>query len=137
MRLEEKKRLARLLIIAGALLAMGIAYYIAVKKLGGGIPCPIYTVTGKFCPGCGITRMFVSLFSGDILAALSYNALVMLLLPLGAFLAVRWSWEYVKHGRLGKMKRSEKMIILAVIVLTVVFTVLRNMNAFAVLAPIL
>lgn len=136
MRAEEKGRLARLLASAGALLAVGIAYYIAVKTFGGGIPCPIYTATGKFCPSCGITRMFVSLFSGDVLAAVSYNALVMLLLPLGAFFAVKWSAEYVRHGRLGKMKTAEKIIALAVLVLTVVFTVLRNTEAFAYLAPI-
>ena len=80
--------------------------------------------------------MFVSLFSGDVLAAVSYNALVMLLLPLGAFFAVKWSAEYVRHGKLGKMKNAERIIIMAVLVLTVVFTVLRNTEAFAYLAPI-
>jgi hypothetical protein len=136
MRAEDKTRLARLLAVAVALFAIGIAYYSAVKKLGGGIPCPIYTITGKFCPGCGITRMFVSLFSGDILSAVSYNALVMLLLPLGVFFTVRWSAEYVKHGKLGKLKLAEKIIIIAVIALIIVFAVLRNTEAFAYLAPV-
>ena len=135
MRPEEKRRLVRLLIIVGVSLTAGIAYYFAVSALGGGIPCPIYTATGIYCPGCGITRMFMSLFSGDIVSAIKYNALVMALLPLGMFFGVRWSAEYVREGRLGKMKTADKIAVLIVLVLTVVFCVLRNTEAFSFLSP--
>jgi Protein of unknown function (DUF2752) len=29
--------------------------------------CPLYTLTGFACPGCGLTRAFHSLFHGDVL----------------------------------------------------------------------
>jgi hypothetical protein len=37
--------------------------------------CPLYSMTGIYCPGCGMTRAFHALFHGDILGALHFNAM--------------------------------------------------------------
>ena len=44
--------------------------------------CPFYQLTGLSCPGCGATRGLHALFNGDVLAALNYNILLVLFLPL-------------------------------------------------------
>lgn len=38
--------------------------------------CPLYSLTGFACPGCGLTRGFHALFHGDVPTALGYNALI-------------------------------------------------------------
>jgi hypothetical protein len=38
-------------------------------------PCPFHVVTGRWCPLCGLTRGAHALLHGDVVAALSYNAL--------------------------------------------------------------
>jgi len=38
--------------------------------------CPLYSLTGFACPGCGLTRGFHALFHGDVLTALDFNALI-------------------------------------------------------------
>src|SRR3982750_3221269 len=38
--------------------------------------CPLYSLTGYACPGCGLTRGFHALFHGDVLTALDLNALI-------------------------------------------------------------
>ncbi len=38
--------------------------------------CPLFTLTGLACPGCGLTRGFHALFHGDVLTALHFNALI-------------------------------------------------------------
>lgn len=42
--------------------------------------CPLFSLTGLACPGCGLTRGFHALFYGDLIAALDFN----LLLPIWA-----------------------------------------------------
>ena len=39
------------------------------------LPCPILALTGIPCPGCGMTRAYLSLLQGDVAAAFSYNAM--------------------------------------------------------------
>ncbi len=38
--------------------------------------CPLFSLTGFACPGCGLTRGFHSLFNGDIIPAIDFNALI-------------------------------------------------------------
>jgi hypothetical protein len=44
--------------------------------------CLIRAVTGKPCPGCGITRATSRVFHGDLPGALRYNKLVVIVLPI-------------------------------------------------------
>ena len=45
-------------------------------------PCPFYTITGLFCPGCGSQRAFHALLHGHILLSADFNLLFVLFLPL-------------------------------------------------------
>ena len=44
-------------------------------------PCPLQALTGLSCPFCGVTRMTYALLPGDVAAAWSLNAIVLLALP--------------------------------------------------------
>lgn len=37
--------------------------------------CPLYNIFGKKCPGCGMTRAFISILRFDFISALHYNLL--------------------------------------------------------------
>ena len=78
--MNSKERLKKLLIKAGITIAVGIGYYFFVRLTGLAIPCVIYLITGKYCPGCGVTRMILALGRLDIAAAFSHNALLFILL---------------------------------------------------------
>lgn len=91
-----------------------------------GIPCPFYTVTGLYCPGCGITRALLALLELDPARAFRFNALAFVLLPL---YAVYWT------ARRKGMKRTGGVVMGLMLVLTLAFGVLRNLDAFHWLAP--
>ena len=50
------------------------------------IQCGLYKLTGFLCPGCGGQRSFYHLLHGHILAALQYNALLVVGLPVFLYL---------------------------------------------------
>lgn len=96
------------------------------------IECPIYKLTGLYCPGCGITRMFISLFELKIYQAFRYNPLLFIYLVL----LILYGLYYIILKCLHKnpIKISNK-ILYAIIVITILFGLLRNINLFSWLAP--
>lgn len=98
--------------------------------------CPLYSLTGFACPGCGLTRGFHALFHGDVLTAFDYNTLIPVF---GAFLGYFFlSMVLVAvRGRglsLGKMNGPA---LWAVLGLMLIFGILRNLPyyPFTILFP--
>ena len=71
--------LVLLLISAGILLAAfvlktdGLAVYLPLLNQPLPEACVLRRLTGLSCPGCGLTRCFISLAHGEISSAWSYN----------------------------------------------------------------
>ena len=55
------------------ILAITIPYAFWVKFTGLGIPCIVFELTGYKCPGCGISRMFISMLNLDFYHAFLHN----------------------------------------------------------------
>lgn len=118
---------------------LGAAAYVAVidpAAPAAHLPsCPLYELTGLWCPACGMTRATHALLRGDVGAALGYNLLLPLFL--GA-IAVGWlAWVRAALGRapIRWLTRTPTWSVLVVAGVLAVFTVLRNLTPFAALAP--
>ena len=107
---EAKHRLKRLLLLAGLILGIGLAYAVFVRLSGLSIPCPFHAVTGLFCPGCGVTRMCLALLRLDFAAAWQANPVLLLLLPVLAALLLRQAARYVKTGRFTLSRRESALV---------------------------
>lgn len=44
-------------------------------------PCPVYALTGLFCPGCGSTRCLHALVHFDLSGAMAMNPMLVISLP--------------------------------------------------------
>lgn len=54
----------------------GIGFALAAALLTvSGVGCPFRFFTGVCCPGCGMTRAYLALLSGDVPAAFAYHPL--------------------------------------------------------------
>ena len=66
-------------------------------------PCPVHTLTGLQCPGCGSTRMTLALLRGEISAAFGYNPLALLFVALVAGWSGWQGWHGLRHNRFVEM----------------------------------
>ncbi|MFZ1701573.1 MAG: DUF2752 domain-containing protein [Pyrinomonadaceae bacterium] len=87
--------------------------------------CPLLTMTGFACPGCGLTRGFHALFHGDIITAIDFN----LLIPMWA---VIFGWVLVSltllaiRGKGLPMWPTYPRVLWGFVIVLFVFGVLRN-----------
>ena len=135
MNTQQKQRAKQCLKSCLLWLTAGLLYYAFVRLTGWGIPCLLTKITGGLCPGCGITRMFLALFDGNLPLAARNNLLVLCLLPFGAVYGVWRSIRFIKQGKTDSTK-GELIFLLLVFAATVAFWILRNQPAFAFLAPV-
>ncbi|MCD9186818.1 MAG: DUF2752 domain-containing protein [Pyrinomonadaceae bacterium] len=124
--------LGTLAVFSGA----GVVWYFNPSNVNFLPVCPLYSMTGIACPGCGLTRGFHALFHGDILTALDYNAMIPIFsLILGYFflsmvlVAVR--------GRGLSINYLKPPLVWTFLFLTLGFAVLRNLPyyPFSILYP--
>ncbi|MCD7972001.1 MAG: DUF2752 domain-containing protein [Candidatus Azobacteroides sp.] len=64
--------------MACALFILAFPYFIMLTNQGDDLEkkqsfCPHKLITGLPCPGCGITKSFISFYEGDIHKSISYN----------------------------------------------------------------
>lgn len=130
----SKKRLLRLLGGICLLLALGLGYALAVRALGRGLYCPFYMATGLLCPGCGVSRMCLSLLRGDWAGAWRANPGLVLLTPVLAVLLGLRAIRYVRMGKVGAPRwEARTWVVLAA--LLVAYGVLRNLPGMTALDP--
>jgi len=98
--------------------------------------CPLYSLTGFACPGCGLTRGFHALFHGDVLTALDFNALIPIWTVIFGYLFVSL-WLTTTRGRGLPLKFFSPSMLIGLLVLLLVFGVLRNLPyyPFTILFP--
>lgn len=93
--------LRRALPVACGCVAAGLAVVVANNDPGAANsrfpPCVFRTMTGLWCPGCGLTRGMHQLFNGHIGSALHYNLFIPLLIVAAGL--GWWSWLRTSWGR--------------------------------------
>ena len=71
---------------AGALLVLR---HVDPNVPGNPLPaCPLLTLTGLYCPGCGSTRCLHALVFGDLPQAMAMNPLMVIAMPFLALMAL-------------------------------------------------
>jgi Protein of unknown function (DUF2752) len=125
-------------VACGCLLAGAAAYVAIVDPASPGthlVSCPLYDLTGLWCPACGVTRATHALLRGNVAAAFGYNVLFPLFL---GTIVVGWlAWLRATLGRtpihwVTRIRPAQGVLVAVVLV---AFGVLRNVPAFSGLAP--
>lgn len=114
--------------IAVPLLIIGGALFLYFFRVGP--PCIFHLITGIYCVGCGAGRASVALLHGDILSALDYNLIFVVLLPFLAYYIAKIYIHYV-FGRDPLPFFPVRMWwIIGVALAILLFWILRNIPVF-------
>ena len=95
------------------------------------IPCIFNKITGLYCPGCGITRMILSILKGDIYQAFRYNPIIFIDVPI---ICISLVFERCFKNNV-IVKKIVNFIFIILLIITIIFGVLRNIPQFSFLAP--
>lgn len=121
-----KKLIKPLIIILILIIYLAISNLIKIY-----IPCPIKELTGFYCPGCGITRMFFSILCLDFYQAFRYNPLLFIAIIPSIFLYI----DYLNNKEKSIYKKIPQKFWYFLIIILLIYGVLRNIPIFSFLAP--
>lgn len=119
--------LYRIIVISAPFIAALFLYIFAplLISFGKALPsCPVNTLSGLYCPGCGMTRSIVALFNGDILLSLRSN-----ITPyVSAVLIIMLYAEWVAHvfGKRLKTFIHNGKIMAAIGIMLLIWLTVRN-----------
>jgi len=91
--------------------------------------CPLYSLTGYACPGCGLTRGFHALFHGDVVTALDFNALIPIWTVIFGYTLISLTLLAIRGKGLPMWPTAPRFLWTFMIVL-LVFGALRNVPAW-------
>jgi hypothetical protein len=118
-------RLKAGLLAAAVLAVLAVVYRFSPVKYGFYPRCPFYTLTHWLCPGCGSTRALYSLLHGDWQAALHYNAMFTVLLPVALGWSIFCFYRVMRYDRLPRLAIPRSAIV-GIGVAVLLFAVTRN-----------
>lgn len=131
-------RRTRSMVLGGlaAVLLTGAVHFRDPHQNGSWGVCPLFALTGLYCPGCGGMRAVNDLTNGNLRAAVSSNVLALMLLPVVIgwwLLEVRNRWRGVHIVPFTRRHGSTTTVLAAVVALG--FMIVRNTSWGAGLAP--
>jgi hypothetical protein len=124
---------AMIVLGATALGAGAVVFFFNPSTHGFYPVCQFHKLTGWNCPGCGGTRSAYALLHGNVALALKDNALFVVLLAAASARGIWFAARRIRRQPVGEFLPAR--ILWAMLAIAVVFTVLRNLPAFAFLSP--
>ncbi|MEU8897652.1 DUF2752 domain-containing protein [Nocardia sp. NPDC048505] len=97
--------------------------------------CPLYALSGIYCPGCGGMRAVHNLTDGRIIDSLHSNLIAIPLLATFAFFVGLWTvraWQ----GRRMTVPQVNRPLLVVLLIVIVIYSVLRNTPWGTWLAPV-
>lgn len=127
----NRKKINKSIKVLTLLIILLIIFLYTNNRFSFFIPCPIHKIFHIYCPGCGITRMLLSILKLDFYKAFRFNPLMFILSPFFIWYYTLYYYNWIQD----KSFAINKKIWDALLVISIVFMIMRNIPAFSFLAP--
>jgi hypothetical protein len=124
----RSERLRTPLLTAAALAAATVALHVRDPHVthSWGV-CPLYALTGLYCPGCGGLRGVNDLTNGHVGQAASSNLLLVLAVPFAVVFLARWTYGAWTGREVRAIPALPRALTITLVALAVAFTIARNL----------
>ena len=126
---DKNQRITHVFIILLYLILLLFFCFLLSQHVYIKLPCVFNLITGLKCPGCGTTRMVISLSGFDFSSAFNYNPGVFIILPFLIFLFFNTCITYINTGKININKKYNNLIYVLIIYL-IIYSVIRNIYNF-------
>lgn len=130
--MSKRKRAVIYIGVTASILIAGLIVFIMKTKGIIQFNCPVHSLTGLNCPGCGATRMVLSITNFELYQAFRFNPFIFLSIPFYIYLYIACGRSYILYGRV-----TDKLAncILYYAIILIAFGVIRNIGWFEILSP--
>ena len=128
-RLVENQKLALAGVWAGVIAVTAYLYFINPATFRFHPKCSFYALSGFYCPGCGTSRALHQLLHGNLLGALAFNPLAVIVLPYLIYSLISYSLLVIR-GRPLPGRLWPGWVIYAFLGVLIAFWILRNIPAY-------
>lgn len=121
----NKNRNRKVGIFVFFLVLVFVYYFFDPSKSGYFLKCPLKSITGYECAGCGVQRALHELLHFRFLKAFHYNPLFVILIPI--VISV-WIFLYFNKGKNSWFNHlfSSKSFLFALLAIVLLYSLLRN-----------
>lgn len=132
MKRDEFRRFITVFLISAFIALLILLIVMSKFYFNIGVVCPFHELFGWDCPGCGGTRMAVSILELDFYQAFRYNPFVFVTAPI---LAIVYVWQYIVYVKENRLLKYLDTFLITYAVMLFVFGIVRNIDMFSWLAP--
>lgn len=94
--------------------------------------CPVWAYLKLACPGCGVTRLVVSILKMELEQAFRWNPMIFMSIPLYIYIWLHGCSSYIKNGEVDNEIQHSIMVYAIMLIL---FGIVRNIGIFNFLMP--
>ncbi len=124
------KNIEKIIITIVVLLILGYGIFIYFNQ--DLFFCPILKYFHFYCPACGVTRMILSFLELDFYQAFRFNPLIFILLVILILFSIVQMFMFINKR---KFVHINNMIYIAMVIILIIYTIMRNMKCFSFLLP--
>lgn len=129
---DKKKRVLIVGFIAITLILIALSIVVLYKSFGLGFKCPFHYIFNIECPGCGGSRMLISMLEFDFYQAFRWNPFMFVTLPIITIIVIIEAMKYIKSG---KISTSFNIIMAVYVIAIIIYGVARNISGLEILMP--